>query len=377
MGQRVGLSWNKIAISMLIAGQTFVTPYMVFASGSDVKLAGETVIVSQVSIGGMTAEQRADVIQTNLDNALIATKDRSPKAVSIVYVKGSPVILLGGYRIMEVDTASAKAAGMTPALLAQKWADAIRNVLADQASVRSYVAQITGYFEANTVAQSNNAVAVTQEVTNPVTGNYQKGRVVYAPAGLTIPITLQTSISTQAAKAGDLVQAAIPKAILLGESQIPAGTTVSGIVADASEGKLLGKAASLTVKFNRLRLPDGSEQPITAHLVGNIGKYATDGAEDTLKGETWKTKAGQAAIRGAIGAGTGAALGTAVGAVAGGKRGTGRGAWSGAAIGSGVGVAQSLLLRKGKEVTLESGTALQLQLDAPLSLAGAPDKYTY
>jgi ribosomal protein L14 len=281
---------------------------------------------------------------------------------------------------MEVDTASAKAVGMTPALLAQKWADAIRNVLADQASVSSYVAHLTGDYEANTpntVPKPNNAVAVTPAVTNPPTVNYQRGRVVYAPAGLTIPITLQTSISTQAAKAGDLVQAVVPKAILLGESQIPAGTTVLGIVADTSEGKLLGKAASLTVKFNQLRLPDGSEQPITAHLVGNIGKYATVGAEDTLKGETWKTKAGQAAIRGAIGAGTGAALGTAVGAVAGGKRGTGRGAWSGAAIGSGVGVAQSLLLRKGKEVTLQSGTALQLQLDAPLSLAGAPDKYTY
>lgn len=373
MGQRVGLTWNKIAISMLIAGQTFLAPSMVLASASEVKVAGETVIVSQVSIGGMTAEQRAEIIQTNLDNALIATKDRSPRAVSIVYVKGSPVILLGGYRVMEVDTASAKAVGTTPALLAQKWADAIRNVLADQTSVSSYVAQLTGDHEGNTVPKPNNAVAVT----NPPTVNYQRGRVVYAPAGLTIPITLQTSISTQAAKAGDLVQAVVSKAILLGESQIPAGTTVLGIVADTSEGKLLGKAASLTVKFNQLRLPDGSEQPITAHLVGNIGKYATVGAEDTLKGETWKTKAGQAAIRGAIGAGTGAALGTAVGAVAGGKRGTGRGAWSGAAIGSGVGVAQSLLLRKGKEVTLESGTALQLQLDAPLSLAGAPDKYTY
>ncbi|HEY9784142.1 MAG TPA: hypothetical protein V6D17_01985, partial [Candidatus Obscuribacterales bacterium] len=160
--------------------------------------------------------------------------------------------------------------------------------------------------------------------------------------------------------------------VMLGDAQIPAGSVVLGNVTDASGGKYLGRAASLTIKFNRLRTPDGMETPITAHLVGGIGKYVDGGSDqdDTLRGETWKTKVGQAAIRGAIGAGAGAALGTAVGAIAGGKRGVGRGAWSGTAIGGGVGVAQSLLLRKGKEVTIPSGTQMQLQLDAPVSLAG-------
>src|SRR5262249_19713774 len=115
------------------------------------------------------------------------------------------------------------------------------------------------------------------------------------------------------------------------------------------------------------------------------------------------TKVGQALMRSAIGAGAGAALGTAVGAIAGrgqsnmqyrtsfvpeyngyggmqyapvgyyhqgsgAARGAGRGAWSGAAIGGGVGLADSLLLRKGKNVDIQSGTPIQLQLDAPVQL---------
>ncbi len=127
-----------------------------------------------------------------------------------------------------------------------------------------------------------------------------------------------------------------------------------------------------------MRTPDGIETPITAHLVGGIGKYTDGGSDqdDTPRGETWKTKVGQAGIRGAIGAGTGAALGTAVGAIAGGRGGVGRGAWSGTAIGAGAGVAQSLIMRKGKEVTIQSGTAMQLQLDAPVSIAGGGQPIT-
>jgi len=295
---------------------------------------------------------------------------------------------------------------LSPALLAKKWADGLRNSLVDQASVDSYVSQLTGEYSSNapTVAQApqtrQQSYAQTAQTPSdyyntqgappqqgyggPPQGygapqygvpqnGYRTGRVTYAPAGLTIPINLQTAISTQVAKAGDLIQATINQSVMLGDSQIPAGSLVIGTVTDASAGKFLGRASSLTVKFNRLRTPDGIETPITAHLVGGIGKYTDKGSDmdDTLRGETWKTKLGQGAIRGGIGAGAGAALGTAVGAIAGGGRGVGRGAWSGTAIGAGVGVADSLLLRKGKEVTIPSGTPMQLQLDAPVSIAGS------
>ena len=403
MTARKGSKFKTSALALaLVLSQTITpTPFPVLASDGAVRVAGQAVIVNKAGGGGFSIDQRTEAIQRNLDNALVAAKDKSPASVNIVYVKGMPVVTLGGYQVVTVDAANAKAYGTTPALLAQRWADELRRVLTDQASIQSYVSQLTGDYQASAppVATASSPPAPTysapppQQQYAPPTGLYpaqgagayaptgsypvQRGRVVYAPAGLTIPITLQTSISSQVARPGDMVQATINQPIALGEATIPAGATVAGTITDAKSGGFMGRAGMLGVKFNRLRTPDGVETPISAHIVGGIGKYADLGSDesDTVKGETWKTKVGQAAIRGAIGAGTGAALGTAVGAIAARSgRGTGRGAWSGAAIGGGAGVAQSLLLRKGKEVTIASGTQMQLQLDAPatLSAGGAP-----
>lgn len=235
--------------------------------------------------------------------------------------------------------------------------------------------------------------------------SYQQGQVQYVPAGLTFPVTLSTAISTDVAKPGDMVQAMLNQPINLGNGVIPAGSVVVGQVSNAKEGGFLGRAGQLGVTFNRLRTPNGQEVPMSAHVVGNIGKYDTN-AGGTMAGETWKTKVGQGAIRGIAGAGIGAALGTAVGAIAakgsrgvqyrpvygpyrhqmgpigyqpqmrgGAASGAGRGAWSGAAIGGGVGVLDSLILRKGKNVTIASGTPMSLQLDAPITLSANPGQY--
>lgn len=392
---------RSILAGALLVSQSFgLTSLPAFAADNDVHVAGQA-IFSVPAAGGMTADKRAAVIQQNLDNALVAAKDRTPSTVNITYVKGVPVITLGGYQVVTVDSASAKTAGSTPALLAKKWADSLRNSLTDQASIQSYVGQLSGDYFSSAPAANNNPPP--QQAYNPPPqnggqaygqatyqaqtpyqppqqyqqpygqqGGFRQGRVTYAPAGLVIPISLSSGIATQVAKAGDLIQASVSQTVMLGDSTIPAGSTIIGSITDASAGRMLGRAGSLDIKFNRLRTPDGTETPISAHLIGGIGKYAGSGDDDTtLKGETWKTKVGQGAIRGAIGAGTGAALGTAVGAIAGGGRGVGRGAWSGTAIGATAGVAQSLILRKGKDVLIPAGTAMQLQLDAPVTIAGA------
>jgi hypothetical protein len=201
-----------------------------------------------------------------------------------------------------------------------------------------------------------------------------QGRVVFAPAGLVIPAILQTSISTEVARAGDTIQATINQPVILGESQIPAGSSLIGTVTDADPGRMLGRSGGLEIKFNSLRTPDGQDVPLYAHLIGEVGKYKDGGNDkgDSFKGENWKGKVVQAGLRGLIGAGPGAALGTAVGAIAGGRRGVGRGAWSGTAIGGGVGLAQSLILRKGANVNIPSGTPIKLQLDGALQFAGTP-----
>ena len=406
MNSKQKYSYKKsVLVGALILSQAFyLTPTAVFAQDSTVRLAGQAVITNVATSGAMTSAKRAETVQQNLDNALVASKDRTPGAVNIEYVKGLPVITLGGYQVITVDGESAKLSGTSPALLAQRWADALRGALKDQASVNSYVAHLTGDYQNNAPspapaqqqsyappqnqfngqpqygAQTNynqqppynggagyNQGQAYNQGYNPPPPGYRHGRVVYAPAGTMINATLSTSISSQVARAGDVIQANVNQAVMLGDSQIPVGSVLLGQVTDAKGGGRLGLAGKLDVTFNRLRTPDGTETPITASLIGGIGDYE-ENKNGVYAGETWKRKTVQAGVRGAAGAG--AALGTAVGAIAGGSRGAGRGAWSGTAIGGGVGLGSSLLLRKGRDVTIPSGTPIQVRLDAPVSIAG-------
>jgi hypothetical protein len=406
------------------------------AADGDIRVAGQTVFTA-MNGDGSSVSQRASGIQDNIDNALVIAQDRSSSAVNIAIVQGLPVITLAGYLITRVTSDDATAAHTTPTLLADQWANSIRKALANRPSVDAYIAQLNassgapvsasqsagqpaynqynnGKSSGNYDSYNNNNSAFSggrnsmqatqqqqapsgnysgsqqsyngdysqpqqggypQQNTNSYQqgGGYRQGRIALAPAGQIISVTLATSIATQVAKPGDLLQANISQNINLGDSVIPAGSVVIGQVAEAEAGRRLTRSGELQIKFTRIRTPDGTETPISAHIVGGIGKYAQVGGDqsDTYKGETMGNKVGSVAFRGLLGAGGGAALGTAVGAIAGQSgTGAGRGAWSGTAIGGGLGVADSLLLRKGKDITVPSGTKIQLQLDAPVSIAG-------
>lgn len=206
-----------------------------------------------------------------------------------------------------------------------------------------------------------------------------RGNVSCLPQGLQIPISLRTAISTQVAKSGDYIQAAIDQNVSAGGSgYLPAGSVVSGEITESQAGRRLSRSGSLSIQFNQLRLPSGVVEPINAHLVGQIGKYK-EGADNEMHGEHWTGKLGQFALRGLLGAGLGAGLGTGIGAIAGGGTGAGMGAWSGAAVGGGIG-GLDMLLRKGRDVIIPSGTKMELQLDQPINLpgptyAGAPPSF--
>lgn len=311
----------------------------------------------------MTVADRASTIQKNIDNALVAATNKSPSAVGVTYVKGLPVVTLGGFYVTTVDSATAKAAGTTPSVLAQRWSNALKTSLKNEAAVNSYIAQLTGSGASN----------VTAGTTTTETGSYpyyQQGRIVYIPAGMTLPVALSSSVSSANAKAGDRIEAKIAETVNLGETNIPEGSVVIGQITEANAGSRMGKSGMLGVKFSTLRTPNGQETPISAHIVGGIGKYEGIGSTSNLvKGETTGTKVKKALIHGGVGAGGGALLGTTIGAIAGGGRGAGRGAIFGTAIGAGLGVANSFLLRKGEDVKVESGQTLKLQLDAPASLS--------
>jgi hypothetical protein len=424
-----------IAGALLLSQTLMLTPLPVFADG-DVRLAGQPVF----SIPPSSTALNAETVQNNLDNALVAAKDKSPSSVSVVIAKGMPVVTLGGFQVATVDPDTAKAAGTTATILANQWAAALKGSLQDQNSINSYISQLAGSAagaappaggfappQQAAYAPPQAAYAPPQAYAPPGGGyppqgepngggymqntqyspgganyaqtpppgyggqpygqppmygqqpqygapygsppGYRQGRVATAPAGLVMPLSLQTSISTQVAKTGDMIQAQISEAVQLGDATIPAGSTVVGTITDSEAGRRLSRSGALSIKFTKIRTPDGIETPISGHLIGGIDKYKMKD-NGTVRGEGGMAKLGQTAIRGGAGAGLGAALGTAVGAIAGrGGYGAGQGAWSGAAIGGGIGVGD-MLLRKGRDVTIPSGTRMQLQLDAPATIAG-------
>lgn len=212
------------------------------------------------------------------------------------------------------------------------------------------------------------------EYSGPAQTPLYRGGITVVPQGLVIPIDLRTAISTQVAKAGDFIEATVNQNVPLnGTGYLPAGSVISGQVTESKAGRRLSRSGSLSIAFNNLRLPSGASFPMSAHLVGTIGRYKdVNGVE---RGEGWKAKLGQLALRGGGGAGLGAALGTGLGAIVGGGHGAGTGAWAGAAFGGGLG-AMDMLLRKGRDVIIPSGTEMKLQMDEPLNLpasgAGGP-----
>lgn len=464
---------SSFVYAILLSQVLGLGSFQAVLADNKVRIAGQPVFTVPNAPAGTTIDDRTKSIQNNLDNALVASKNKTASA-GIVYANGLPVVTVGGYKVVTIDAATAKAAKTTPALLAQNWVDSMKKGLANQASVKAYVAQLQG--EVSTTAQSTPAaapataptpVASTPVTTTPVVettpvaqttapqqiaqnypqegypqqggyppqGGYAQqpgfqpaaqqsyppqgypqqgymqqgmppqqgymqqqgypqqgmpqqgymqqpgyqpqgypqqgygqqpmyqGRVVYVPAGMTVPVSLNTSISTMVAKPGDMIQATIGS-----NGTIPPGSVLQGQVTEAKAGGFFGRTGTLGIQFTSVRTPDGQQVPIQAHISGSVGKYADKTNDDTFKGEGWGTKFGQAGIRGLVGAGSGAALGTAVGAIAGGGEGAGRGAWSGTAIGAGVGVLDSLVLRKGKNVDIPSGTQMQVQFDSPVNL---------
>lgn len=339
------------------------------AVAETVRIAGQPVF--EVSgAGGVSASRRAEIMQSNLDNAIIASYGKGTIPINVTYVKGMPVLTVGGYYVGTVDAATAKSERTTPAKLAQRWASDLRSLVSDSASMADYVAQLTGA-DNTAVASAPNPVTTaptTSSSTLPETTSvYRRGHVVYIPAGLTLPVSLLTTISSETAQPGDVVEARLDQPLALGDATLPLGTVVTGRVTDANPARRLpvGGPAELKIAFDTIRLPDGSTAPISGRIVGGITEAQARG----LIGKIESNRLGRTAVRGALGAGLGAGLGTAIGAIAGGGRGLVRGAWSGAAIGGGLGLLQGLLFSRGSNVIIPSGQRLDVQLDTPASVA--------
>ncbi len=159
---------------------------------------------------------------------------------------------------------------------------------------------------------------------------------------------LETAIGSDTSRVEEPVQAHLAQAITVrGQSVLPAGSLVSGVVTDATRsGKVKGRA-HVAVRFDSLtpKGPDVSDERYAIQTAA-VGRTAP------------ATKEKDAMTIGAPAAG-----GALVGALIGGKK----GALIGTAVGGGAGTAVVLETR-GKEIRLGSGAAMTLVLSEPVTI---------
>jgi hypothetical protein len=206
----------------------------------------------------MTAEQRAQKIQANLDDSIVAAKDRSASAVRVEIANRNPVVTLDHFLVATADGNSASRSNLTQMALAQKWANSLRVCLADSAAVDKYVSMLTGKYPEKKLAL----------------GSMKRDEIAVAPAESIFPIKLLTPISTETAEIGDRIEAVISHDVPLQTSfasYLPAGTAVYGVVESALPyvpNHYDGRDA-FTVNFYEFRTPDGQRIPIDAHMYGS------------------------------------------------------------------------------------------------------------
>jgi hypothetical protein len=181
------------------------------------------------------------------------------------------------------------------------------------------------------------------------------------PQGSHVLLRMTNSVSTRTARAGDQVyfQTASPIAAE-GRILVPVGSYVQGTVSETKRsGKVAGKA-ELAIHLDTLLLASGKSlkfAPRLASVDSNESGQKVVGNEGAVKQDS---SHGQDAGRIAILAGSGAAIG-----------GLADRSWSSAGIGGAAGSAVGLatvLLTRGREVELRTGSTLDVVFDHPLEI---------
>ena len=170
-------------------------------------------------------------------------------------------------------------------------------------------------------------------------------RDVTIPAGTSLPVVLDTGLSSETSRTEQPVTAHLSRAITIdGTTALAEGSHVTGVVTDATRsGKVKGNA-HLAVRFDSLT-PRGDDQRYEIRTA-SVGRTAASTKKDDA------VKIGAPAAGGAI-----------IGAIVGGKK----GAAIGTAVGGGAG-AGVVLSTRGKEVELPKGSALTLRLSEALTV---------
>lgn len=180
--------------------------------------------------------------------------------------------------------------------------------------------------------------AETRTASQPARPRY--GREI--PSGTELHVTLDQTISSKSATLEQRIEATTVTAVMLdGRTVVPAGTTVTGHVAEVDDPDRANRDGRVRLEFTGLQFPNGQRADIRSTVVQ---------VEDKHTGSSTTKRAGIGAILGGV-------LG---GLIDGG---------SGAVIGAVLGGGGAVVATKGQHVELPQGSHLVLRLDQPTVLA--------
>ena len=194
-------------------------------------------------------------------------------------------------------------------------------------------------------SDSTRSAAGTVSTTRSASEAKQSGGILRAlrpdpitvPEGTTLPLVLETAISSATSRAGDRIVARLAEDVRVGEKVVvPAGSEVRGLITAAVPSGRVKTRAQLAFDFDTLVLK-GEE-----HSIGTK-------AVDITAGDTHKKDAATIGI--------GAGAGAIVGGIAKGGKGAAIGTLIGGAAGTGV-----VLVNTGKEVELAVGSRITVRL---------------
>ena len=170
-------------------------------------------------------------------------------------------------------------------------------------------------------------------------------REVFLPAGTSLPVMLDTSVGTDTSRVEDRVTAHLTKAVVVeGVTALPEGSSISGVVTDATRAGKVEGVARLALRFHSLTPAKTDERyDIATSTVARSGR--SEKKKDALK------------------IAAPAAGGAIVGGIVGGKK----GAVIGGAAGGGAGTAV-VMSQRGEDVRLGRGAALTLRLTEPVTI---------
>ncbi|PYV12824.1 MAG: hypothetical protein DMG07_16185, partial [Acidobacteria bacterium] len=171
-------------------------------------------------------------------------------------------------------------------------------------------------------------------------------------------LELETSLHTRTTRVGDRAEFTTTEDLRVGDRvAVPRGSSVRATVTHAQRAGRIAGRAEIRLRFDELRLADGTTLPFNAAVVrAGLSPVNTKNGEPSLKGEAGSggnvMVVAQGGLQGAI-----------LGAVFGGAR----GAATAGAVGAGIGLA-GILLKRGPDLDLPRSMIFEVKVERPLDV---------